>query len=61
MLPPHYKIYCLDQTELAELKKQIIELSKENKVLVSDSLYGAPMFFAKKKTIISICCLLCFE
>ena len=46
---PQYKIYPLDQTELSELKKQIIELSKVNKIRVSDSPYGAPILFAKKK------------
>ena len=49
MPPPRCKIYPLDQTELAELKKQIVELLKENKIRVSDSPYGAPIFFAKKK------------
>ena len=39
----------MDQTELAELKKQIVELLKENKIRVSDSPYGAPILFAKKK------------
>ena len=39
----------MNQTELVELKKQIVELLKENKIRVSDSLYGAPIFFAKKK------------
>ena len=49
MLPPQCKIYPLDQIELAGLKKQIIDLLKENKTWVSDSLYGAPIFFTKKK------------
>ena len=49
MPPPRHKIYPLDQTELAELKKQIVELLKENKIRVSDSPYGAPILFAKKK------------
>ena len=49
MPPPQYKIYPLDQTELAELKKQIVELLKENKIWVSDSPYGAPILFAKEK------------
>ena len=49
MPPPQCKIYPLDQIELAELKKQIIELLKENKIRVSNSLYGAPILFAKKK------------
>ena len=49
MPPPRCKIYPLDQTELTELKKQIKELLKENKIWVSDSAYGAPIFFAKKK------------
>ena len=47
--PPRYKIYPLDQTEQAELKKQIIELLKENKIRVSDSPYGAPSFLQKKR------------
>ena len=49
MPPPQYKIYPLDQTELADLKKQITELSKENKIWVSSSLYEAPILFEKKK------------
>ena len=49
MPPPRCKIYPLDQTELADLKKQIIYLLKENKIRVSDSPYGASIFFAKKK------------
>ena len=57
MPPPQHKIYPLDQTELAELKKQIVELLKENKIRVSDSPYGAPIFFAKKEgwTTMSMC------
>ena len=49
MPPPRRKIYPLDQTELAELKKQIIELLKENKIRVSDSPYGAPIIFCQKE------------
>ena len=49
MLPLRHKIHPLDQTKLAELKKQTTGLLKENKIQVSDSLYGAPIFFAKKK------------
>ena len=49
MLPPQYKIYPFDQTKLSELKMQIIELSKENKIQVCDSPYGALILFAKKK------------
>ena len=49
MPPPWYKIYPLDQSEIAELKKQVRDLLKENKIRVSDSLYGAPILFAKKK------------
>ena len=48
MPPPRYKIYPLDQIELAELKTQMIELLKENKIQVYDNSYGAPIFFAKK-------------
>ena len=49
-IPPlQYKIYPLDQTELAELKKKTLDLLKENKIWVSSSLYGASIFFAKKK------------
>ena len=63
MEPPQCKIYPLDQTELAELKKQIIDLLKENKIQVSDSPYGAPILFAKKKDgQLRLCIeLLCFE
>ena len=49
MLPPQHKIYPLDQTELAELKKQIVEILKEKKIRVSNSPYGAPILFSKKK------------
>ena len=49
MTPQQCKIYLLNQIELAELKKQTIELLKENKIRVSDSPYGAPILFTKKK------------
>ena len=49
MPPPRHKVYPLDQTELADLNKQIIELLKENKIRVSDSPYGAPILFSKNK------------
>ena len=49
MLLPQYEIYPLNQTELAELKKQIIELLKENKIRVYNSPSEAPIFFTKKK------------
>ena len=49
MLPPQYKIYPLYQTELSELKKQKKDLLKENEIRLSDSPYGAPIIFAKKK------------
>ena len=48
MPPPRHKVYPLDQTELADLNKQIIELLKENKIRVSDSPYGAPILFFQK-------------
>ena len=49
MPPPRHKIYPLDQTELAELKKQIVELFKENQIWVSDNPYEAPILFAKNE------------
>ena len=49
MPPPQCKIYPIDQTELPELKNQIIDLLKEKKIRVYDSLYGAPIIFSKKK------------
>ena len=49
MLLLQCEIDPFDQTELAELENQITELSKENKIWVCDSLYGAPIFFAKKR------------
>ena len=49
MPPPQCKIYPLDQTELADLKKQIVELLKENKIRVSDSPYRAPHPFCQKE------------
>ena len=39
----------MDQTELAELKKLIIDLLKVNKIWVSDSPFGASILFSKKK------------
>lgn len=47
--PPRRKIYPLDQTELAELKKQIVDMLSKNQIRPSDSPYGAPILFAKKK------------
>ena len=47
--PPHRKIYPLDQEELAELKKQIVDMLSKNQIRPSDSPYGAPILFAKKK------------
>ena len=49
MPPPQCKIYPVDQTELAEMKKQILELLKENKIRVSNSPYGAPILFCLKE------------
>ena len=49
MPPSRSKIHPLDQTGLAELKKQIVELLKENKIWVSENPYGSPILFAKKK------------
>ena len=49
MPPPRRKIYPLDQTELAELKKQIIELLKENKTRVSNRPNGTVSLFFKKE------------
>ena len=39
----------MDQTKLAELKKQTTEFLKENKIWLSNSPCGSPIFFAKKK------------
>ena len=49
MLPLQYKIYPLDPTDLSEIKKQITQVLKENKIQVSDSVYSAPIIFAKKR------------
>ena len=49
MPPPKYKIYPLDQTELAKHKKQITKLLKEKKIQISDSPYGVTILFSKKK------------
>ena len=49
MPPLQCKIYPLDQTEISGIKKQIKDLLKENKIWVSDSPYGAPTLFEKKK------------
>ena len=62
MPAPRCKIYPLDQTELAELKKQIIDLLKENKIWLSDSPYGPPSFCQKEGwTTMSMHLLSCFE
>ena len=47
--PPKRKLYPLDQNELSELKKQIDELISDNRIEVSNSPYGAPILFARKK------------
>ena len=55
MIPQQHKLNDLDQTELAELKNQIMDLLKENKIWVSDSPYGAPILFFSKKNDGQIC------
>ena len=47
--PPHKKLYPLDSTELAELKKAVDELLDSGRIVHSSSPYGAPILFAKKK------------
>ena len=47
--PPHRKTYPSHQEELAELKKQIVDMLSKNQIRPSDSPYGAPILFSKKK------------
>ena len=49
MPPPQCKIYPLDWNKLAELKKQIKDLLKDNNVKVSDSSYVAPILLLKRR------------
>ena len=44
--PPRRKIYPLDEVELAELKRQITEWLDSNRIVPSNSPYGAPVLFA---------------
>lgn len=47
--PPKRKIYPLDNVELEELKKQLALFLETNRIAPSNSPYGAPILFAKKK------------
>jgi hypothetical protein len=47
--PPKRKIYPLDNVELVELKKQLAEFLDSNRIKPSNSPYGSPILFAKKK------------
>ena len=48
--PPQFReIFRLSQVELQELRKQLSQLLKDEKISPSTSLYEAPVLFAKKK------------
>ena len=47
--PPRQKIYPLDQKELAELKSTLQSWLNSNRIVPSNSPYGAPVLFAQKK------------
>ena len=47
--PPAKAPYKLNATQLAELKKQLIELETSGFIRLSYSLYGAPVIFVTKK------------
>ena len=42
---PQCKIYPLDETKLAELKKQLTLWLESNRIKMSNSLHGAPVLF----------------
>jgi hypothetical protein len=47
--PPRRKLYPLDDAELKELRSQVESLIADNRIIVSNSPYGAPILFARKK------------
>jgi hypothetical protein len=47
--PPRRRLYPLAQDELVELKEQIELFLQTNRIRPSDSPYGAPVLFARKK------------
>ena len=47
--PPKRRIYPLNNEELEELKKQLQLFIETNRIRPSNSPYGAPILFAKKK------------
>ena len=47
--PPAKAPYKLNATQLAELKKQLIELETSSFIRLSNSPYGAPIIFVTKK------------
>ncbi len=47
--PPKRRIYPLDNSELEELKAQLKLFIESNRIRPSNSPYGAPILFAKKK------------
>ena len=49
MPPPFKGIFRLSQLELQELKRQLDQLLKDDKISPSTSPYGAPVLFVKKK------------
>ena len=49
MLPLSHKIYPLDSEKLVALKAETRKLLTSKRIRPSDSPYGAPILFAKKK------------
>jgi hypothetical protein len=47
--PPKRKLYPLDDAELKELRTQVESLLADGRITVSNSPYGAPILFARKK------------
>jgi hypothetical protein len=49
-MPPSFtRIFRLSQIELRELKQQLDQLLRDDKIKLSTNPYGAPVLFAKKK------------
>ena len=47
--PPKRRLYPLDDIELVELKKQVNDLLSDGRICPSNSPYGAPILFSRKK------------
>jgi hypothetical protein len=47
--PPKRKLYPLDDAKIQELRSQVEALLADGRIVVSNSPYGAPILFARKK------------